>query len=479
MNNKNQIGVKKINLKIVFILMIGAFLLISPFLPTPNTMPDKGLITLAILFFGIGLWFTSIIPAAITSMVVIVLFPLYGVLTFEEATSGLGKEVIYLIIAVLIMGAAVEKSGLDKRLAYNMLLLANGNTRFTIFILIAITFILTFIIPNGFGRLTVMLPIATGLITCMKDEGGENIGKAVMLAITYTPSICIATVITGSTGAIYAASLFETMLGFNWTYLHWMFVMLPGTIMILFILWLIVIWLFPPMAKTIERGKQYSHEEKEKLGPISKNELKLISLYVILIVLWVTKGFHQISIAMSAVLVVIFLFVPGINLISWKEAKKQVDWSIPLIFAAGFTLANAFEKSGVVSWMSNQATYVLNDLPVFLLTLTLMCIFALIRLGFINFAAMVASLIPVAFTFASNTIYNPVWLGMICVIASSISFLFPSQSIGNMTTFTLGYYNGQEMFKVGGLLTMTIIVITLFAAFFYWPLIGIPVYLGS
>lgn len=460
--------------KIISIVMAGLFLLSSPYLPAPDTMGTKGLITLAILMFGIVLWFTTIIPPAITGLVIIVLFPLFEILTFEESTSGLGQGVTYLIISILMLGVAVEKTEIDKRLALNMLLLAKGNTKLTIFMIIAVTFVLTFIIPNGFGRLAVMIPIAVGLIKCMQEEGGENIGKAIMLAVTFSPWISIAMLITGSTGAIYAVSLFEKMLDYKWGYIHWMVVMIPGTILILIALWLLVIWKFPAATKQIMKGQQYSLEEKKKLGPISKNEIKLILLYFGLIFLWITKEFHQISISMSAVLIVIFLFIPGFNLITWKEAKNKVDWSIPLIFAAGFTFALAFEKSGIVIWMAILADKMLGDLHIFSIALGLMLAFTIIRLGFINFTAMIASLLPVALTFAANTPYNPVWLGLICVVSSSLCFLFPSQSIGNMTTFPLGYYSSQDMFIIGGLLTLIVIIITLFMAFFYWPLVGLP-----
>lgn len=461
--------------KLVAVLFFGLFLILSPFLPTPSGMHEEGLITLAILFFAISLWFTAIIPAAVASLAIIVLFPLFGVLTFEEATRGLGKEVIYLIIAVLIMGAAVEKSGLHKRLAYNILLLAKGNTRLIIFSLIAVAFVLTFFIPNGLGRLSVVLPIANGLISVMREESGENIEKALMLAISCAPWVCVAMVMTASSGALYAASLFETVLGFSWSYLHWMIVMLPGSILALCCLWLIIIWLYPPLSKSSIKGQAYSQAEKKKLGSISASEKKIILFYLILITLWLTKEVHHLSIAMSAVIVVIFLFAPGIQLIGWQEAKREVDWGVPLIFAAGFTLAYAFEQSGVVLWLAQQGTIFLNDLPISLLALSLMLIFGIIRLGFINFAAMIASLMPVALTFAKNTAYNPVWLGMICVVASGLCFLFPSQSIGNMTIFSLGYYTSQDMLKVGGLLTVSIIVITLLLAFLYWPLVGLPI----
>lgn len=461
----------------MLILLISiAFLATSPFLPSPETMGEKGWVTLAIVLFGIVLWFTKIIPPAITSMVVVVLFPLFNVLTFPESASSLGRDIIWLIIAMLAMGVAVEKTGLSKRIVYSLFSLAKGDMRHITLTLIMVAVILTFFIPNAIGRVTVLIPIALGIIKALENQGGPNIAKSCMLIITYTPLICTVSLITGATGSIYAASLFESMLGFEWTYLYWMLVMFPTTLMILLMLWLILMWKFPVEKSKLEGSQTYFKQEKDKLGLISHAEKKLLFLYILLILLWVSQGLHHIPIAMAAVITVILMFLPGINLGEWKSTMKEMDWGVPLLFAAGLTMATAFQESGVVNWVTSIATTYLSDMSAFLLAATLMLSFVMIRIGFTNLSTTVASLMPVALTFAIGTPFNPVWVGMICVIASSWGFLFPSQSIGTMVTYSLGYFTSQDLFKVGLLLTAAAVLVTLLAAFYYWPVVGLSIY---
>lgn len=458
-----------------FLAFIFLFLVSAPFLPPPGSMPEQGLSALAILLFGIFLWLTKVISPAVTSIVVIVLFSLYHILTFEQAASGLGKDVIWLIIVMLSMGAAVQKAGLDKRISFYMLAKSKGKTNATTFMLILIAFLLTFFIPNGMGRLAVLLPISMGLIETMQEGKSTNFNKVIMLSITYVPWVCTVVLITGANGSIYAASLFESMLGFQWTYIHWLIVMLPGVFLTLVGLWVLLLRLFPPEVSHIGHGQKYLEQSLYDLGPVSLDEKKLIGLYGILIFLWSTKEFHGMSIAMVACLVGVLIFVPGINLLSWKEAREEVDWGIPLLFAAGFTIAAALEESGMILWLSDVATMFLVDLPAFLLALTVMVVFVILRFGFTHYAGMVASLMPVALTFAIATPYNPIWLGMICVVASSIAYILPTQSISNMTTYTLGFYDAKDMIKAGSYLTLLIIIVTLTVAFVYWPLVGIPI----
>lgn len=454
----------------------GGLMLISPLLPVPNGMPDKGLTTLLIILFGIVLWLTKLINPAVTSILIIVLLSLFQILSFDESVAGLGNEVVFLIIMMLCMGVAVEKTGLGSRITFIVLKKSKGNAKRTSFLIIAMASFLTFFIPNGMARLTLLLPIGIGLIDALKKDGEDiNFNKTVILAITFVPWICTVMLITGANGTIYAVSLFRNMTGFEWSYIHWLVVMFPIVIVTLFGLWVILTVLFPPLKQNIERGQDYFEQGLIDLGPMKRSEKKMVFLYIVLISLWITTNVHGMSVAMSASLVATIIFVPGFQLLKWKEAMRAVDWGIPLLFAAGFSIAYALEKSGVIDWLSLIATYAFVDLPPLLLALTMMGLFVMVRIGFTHFAAMIASLLPVALSFAIATPYNPIWLGMICVIASSMAYMLPSQSISNMTTYTLGYYSGGDMFKAGSLLTVWFVIVTILFAFFYWPLVGVPI----
>ncbi|MFZ3579369.1 SLC13 family permease [Virgibacillus sp. DJP39] len=454
---------------------IVCIMIVSPFLPVPLGMPDQGVTTLAILSLGIVLWLTKIIHPAVTSILIIVLFSLFKILTFGEAASGLGSEIVWLVIIMLSMGIAVEKTGLGRRVTFYLLKQSKGYSNRTSFLMMCIAFLLTFFIPSGMARLTVLLPVSTGLIGALKKEEDANFNKIIILTITYVPWICTILLMTGSNGAIYASGLFERMVDYQWSYLHWMILMLPIIIVTLIGLWLILTLLFPPKQKRIKQVQSFFEESYSKLGRMKMGEKKLVMLYLLLILLWMTKEFHGMSIAMSACLTGVFIFVPGINLLNWTEAMHRIDWGIPLLFAAGLSIASALEKSGVIVWLSDVAALFLIDLSAFSLAMTIMFLFVVIRIGFTHFAAMIASLLPVALTFAIATQYNPVWVGMISVVASSMAYIFPTQSISNMATFVLGYYTTKDMIKAGSLLTGFMMIVTVLFAYFYWPLIGVPI----
>src|SRR5699024_972712 len=143
-------------LKFSVSLFLLFLIIISPFLDF-FSISSIGWTTIFIILFAITLWVTRIIPTAVTSMLVIILFSLFNVLSFEEASTSLGNEIIWLIISMLIMSFAVQETNLDKRLAFFIVSFSKGRIIYIYLTFIILSFILTFIIPTAMGRLTVLL----------------------------------------------------------------------------------------------------------------------------------------------------------------------------------------------------------------------------------------------------------------------------------------------------------------------------------
>ncbi|KMJ56398.1 hypothetical protein AB685_22235, partial [Bacillus sp. LL01] len=220
------------------LFMVG--IIMTPLVQISEEIDSKIITTGAIFILAIFLWVSRVIPASLTAICVIVLFAIFDVITFEQAASGLGNEIIWLVLSVLFMGLAVEKTNLDKRIAYSILSFSKGSVRVILLNLIVSAFLLTFLIPNAVGRLAVLMPIGKGIIDSMQKEAGENIGKSIMLIVTYAPYVTTVALLTGASGSIYATGLFESMVGYSWGYLNWMVVMIPLVLFVLLALWIIL-----------------------------------------------------------------------------------------------------------------------------------------------------------------------------------------------------------------------------------------------
>ncbi|MFC4736876.1 SLC13 family permease [Bacillus daqingensis] len=438
---------------------------------TYNMLP---LTTSAIFLFGLSFWLLNYMPAPITGIFIMILFALFGVLSFEEVVAGLGHPVIWLVISVLFLGAAVEHVSLDKRLAFYILSKFGRTESKTLSTFIGIGFLFTFLIPNAMARLSLLMPIATGIIK-EKQHSDANFNKSIILIVTLVPYITTVTVITGASGSIYAAGLFETTLDYSWSYLFWLILIGPISIATLVFMGVLIRFLFPVYHDTSFTRESFTHK-LEAIGPVTAAEKKLLGIYALLILGWITNQWHPLSISMLSVIALVVLFLPGMNIVKWSQTSKDINWGVPILFAAGLAIAAALEAGGVIDVLDQFVLIHLETITPIALAAIIMVLIVVIRIGFTNFNSMVASTMPIILVLGIASDANPIWLGMLYLIASSTSFLIPTQSIGSITTYALGYYSTRDYARIGGGITIFIIVVSLAAAIWYWPLAGLPIY---
>jgi xanthine/uracil permease len=99
------------------------------------TMASYGV--LIILCIAIYLWITEKIPPAVTGLLIIVLLPLFKVVTFSQAISGFVNGSVWLLIGVYILSAAMNEIGLDKRIAYSLVIRGRANAKNMVYMSVA------------------------------------------------------------------------------------------------------------------------------------------------------------------------------------------------------------------------------------------------------------------------------------------------------------------------------------------------------
>jgi sodium-dependent dicarboxylate transporter 2/3/5 len=92
----------------------------------PNENP-KAPIMAAIVVIMAMFWIFEIIPIPITSLLPLVLFPVFEILDSKETALFYGKDIIFLFLGGLILAQALQVSNLHKRLALNTVKLIGTN----------------------------------------------------------------------------------------------------------------------------------------------------------------------------------------------------------------------------------------------------------------------------------------------------------------------------------------------------------------
>ena len=468
-------------------LWLGPVLfLIIYFLAAPAGMPKQAVIVMGITAWIAIWWITEPIPLAATSLLPIILFPLMGVLKLGETTASYGQPIVFLYIGGFLIAIAIEKTGLQRRIAINII--RSMGTRLSMIILgfmISTAFISMWI--SNTATAIMMLPIGMAIITATSDGNGEHrehFRKALMLAIAYASSIGGLGTIIGTPPNLVLAGVIRDTYHTEVTFLQWFSIGFPVTVLLLIISWWYLVRIgFPLGHARLVGGKEEMDQRLTQSGPMSSAEKKVAIIFLCVAVAWIIRSFilekiipgiDDTIIAMAGG-VILFLIPSGEEknkkLINWEDATR-LPWGIVLLFGGGLALAEAFEQSGLAQWIGENMSALsgLGAFAVILLVVTLVNFLT----EFTSNLATVTMILPVIAPVAISVGVHPFILMMAATLAASCRFMMPAGTPPNAIAFGSGYLSIWDMVKTGFWLNIaSIIIITCVVYFFLGTMWGI------
>ena len=432
----------------------------------------------------IGLWISEAMPMPVVAVLPLVLFPLLNIASIETTASSFSNPIIYLFMGGFLIGLAIEKWNLHRRIALNIVRLTGTSGNRIVLGFIISTGLISMWLSNT-ATTMMMFPIALSVIHVMDENHPhkkriQNFSLTLMLAIAFASNFGgIATLIGTPPNVAYAAYIqkkYNVAIGF----FDWMLICIPLSILLLFLLyWVMVKWLYPNEMKEDASTKQLISNEVQKLGVFSSAEQRVLAIFLCTAGLWITKGLiNQLGLiklddTMIALIGGIALFICPAGgdkkeaLLQWDDTKKMA-WGILLLFGGGIALASALENAGLVEQLGKWLAQFSNSqfMVIFLVTLI-----ALFLSEVMSNVAQVIVFAPVVSSLADAMQINPLLLGIPMTLAASCASMMPMGTPPNAIVFASGYIKLNQMTRTGFIMNIiSVILITLFSWFFL-PLI--------
>jgi sodium-dependent dicarboxylate transporter 2/3/5 len=480
--------------------IVFALLLI---LPAPEGMSIEAWRVAAVTALMAIWWITEAIPIPATSLMPIALFPVLGIMKSAAATTPYANHLIYLFMGGFFLAVTMERWNLHRRIALHTIrMVGTSPTRMIMGFMVATAFLSMWV--SNTATAMMMVPIglaviqqATGfdshtLRACPHSGPEFNFGKGLMLGVAYAASIGGVATIIGTPPNTIMVGMIEKMFGVQISFGQWMLFGVPLSVTMLLITWVLLTRvLFPMGGMELAGGKQIIEGELRKLGPMSSEEKKIVTVGCFVAFAWLSRDFlSSLAIVKSAIptfpyiqdatigifgALVLFAiptnFKKGEFLLDWKTAVK-IPWDVILLFGGGLALANGFAKTGLAGYIASQLGGLEGaSILVFVGVVVLMTIFLT---EITSNTATATLLVPIMGSAAIAMGVHPFATIIGACVAASYAFMLPVATPPNAVIFGSGCVSIKQMAKAGIYLNIVgTILITVFVVYILPVLWGV------
>ncbi|MGD9145253.1 MAG: SLC13 family permease [Anaerolineae bacterium] len=215
----------------------------------------------------------------------------------------------------------------------------------------------------------------------------------------------------------------------------------------------------------LQQGKDFLVLEPVEVEHLRRSKAPIAVAALLLAILLVVLVDFHISLAMVIAAVIMILT----GCLSIEEAHESIDWRTVFLVAGMLPLGMAMEATGTARYLADIMLDLLGDYgPIALLAGTYL-LAALITQAMSNAAAIVL-IVPIAVDTALALGANHITFTMAVVIGAATSFLSPVGHKANVLVFGPGGYRFFDYARVGALLTVFLLIVSMIFLPLFWPL---------
>lgn len=422
---------------------------------------------IAIFAFATLMWIFELVPAWSTSVAIMGLLLLFTsdsgvkfmvdeetvgqVLSYKSIMGAFADPVVMLFIGGFVLAIAATKTGLDSQMAKVLLKPFGKKSENVLLGFILITGLFSMFVSNT-ATAAMMLTFLTPVFKQLPPEGKGRVSMALSIPIAANIG-GMATPIGTPPNAIALKYLNDPDgLNMNLGFGEWVAFMLPLTIVLLFIGWIVLRKLYPFTQKTVELHIESTMKKTRKTYVV-------IVTFIITVLLWMFDAFTGINSYTVALIPFIVFAITGVI---DRRDLEEINWSVIWMVAGGFALGYALNGSGLASNAVASIPFG-NFSPVLILLISGLVCYALSN--FISNSATAALLMPILAVVCTGmgdklgAIGGTPTVLIGIAISASAAMILPISTPPNALAFSTNLVKQKDMVKAGiimGVVTLSL-----------------------
>jgi DASS family divalent anion:Na+ symporter len=413
----------------------------------------------------------AMVILAVTSVAVL------GIVPPRTALSGFANGTVWLIVSAFLLARAFIVTGLGRRIAFLLIRLFGRRTLGLAYAVAAADLALAPATPSNTARAGgILFPIVRSLAIALGSEPGDTARKvgAYLIKTEYQVTIITSAMfMTAMAANPLVAELAAQTSDVHLTWGSWALgAILPGLISLAVVPWMLY-KIYPPEIKETPAATQLAHEELEIMGPMTRGEKILLTVFIAILILWATSQLHGIYATTVALVGLSSLLVT--NVLSWHDVLGEKGaWDALVWFGGLVMMAGQLNALGLVGWFADEVSGRVSSWPWLVALMALAAIYLYAHYAFASMTAHVTALFP-AFLAVAIAAGAPPYL-------AALIFAYSSNLNGSLTHYATGpspiYYGSGYIelptwWKLGLVISIVNITIWTVVGFPYWKALGL------
>ncbi len=432
-------------------------------------------------------WINEAVSIYLTALIPAFAMPFLGIMEMKEVASAYLPQIIFLFVGGFLLAFAVEKWGLHKRIALNIILKLGSHPARLLLGFMLSSYLLSMWILNT-ATVMLLLPAVLAVIGSMKNAAEKKLYTPFLLGLAFASSIGGFATLVGTAPNMFLMEFYNELNNYEAqiNFLNWFILALPLSIMLFMICYGLIYFIFLRKVDSRLIDLNYCRTALRSMGKASYEEKIIAVVFGLLILAWFTardipfanfefKGWLNLlphgsyvkesTIAMFAAF--LLFLIPSkkekINILEWKDSAK-IPIGVLFLFGGGFALAKGIVQSGLAGLLTEQLS-ILNELPAFAIVL-LLTLFMTFLTELSSNTASTVLVLPVLAAILANLGMSPSQVLFPVTIAASCAFMLPVATPPNTIIFSSKQLKVRDMARVG--IWLNLISALLISIYFYY-----------
>ena len=430
----------------------------------------SAIISIIILVVVVVLFVTRLIPNPATAVLGCLLFVLTGVSPLKEAFSGFSNSIVLLMFGMMVVGIAMEETGVAALIGHKVAKLSGHKER--LFILLAgLTSAALSTFLSNTAVIAIFLPLIASIARSEPNMKRMNLTLPVTMGAMFG-GVCT---LVGSTPQLTANGILQEMTGkeigmFDYT--------LPGVV-ILAVYIVYVTLIGPRVGARVwgNRAEGNTEDSADAPADLAQPEVKKSKMIIILVIFLLTivsyvlssiESIKWIDTATTAICAALLCIIT--RSCSVKNVIKKMDWSVVFVLAGCLGIASGITNGGAGELMANGLSAILGENVPPRLSFAVIVLATMIISNFITNSTAVVIVLPIALSLCSAYSLNPAAFTLGIVFAANLTYSTPLANAQTAMTLVAGYRFSDYIRYTWPLALMVYAAINLIVPVFY-PLV--------